>query len=130
MPRIPKVREFADTRLANNYGGWIYCENCNKTIGYLCYVTYSRFKLEYKCNCGGCGSMYLSFDEEREGKKADANLVTIKNRLCCPKDEAPLFTILSKNLEYYKYDVLCDKCDTRYTQEQDLLAGASCENLT
>ena len=37
MARVLKNKELINTRLATNYGGWIYCNNCNENIGYLCY---------------------------------------------------------------------------------------------
>src|SRR5690242_493858 len=45
-------KELVNTKLANNYGGWIYCSGCNQTIGYLCYVTYGSIIMEYSCKCG------------------------------------------------------------------------------
>ena len=30
----------------------MYCDKCNENIGYLCYATYDRLKLSYRCNCG------------------------------------------------------------------------------
>lgn len=121
MPRTPKVKELVNTRLANGYGGWIYCESCNKTIGYLCYVTYDSFRLDYTCKCGGCGSIHLSFtDEAATVNQSNDSLILIKNRLCCPTDQSPLFTVLSKNLDCYKYEVVCNACNTKYTEEKTL----------
>ena len=48
MARILKNKELVNTRLATNYGGWIYCDKCNENIGYLCYSTYDTLKLKYK----------------------------------------------------------------------------------
>ena len=56
MARVLKNKELANTRLATSYGGWMYCDKCNENIGYLCYSTYDRLELEYKCNCGSKGS--------------------------------------------------------------------------
>ncbi len=117
MSRTPKIKELANTRLASGYGGWIYCETCNKTIGYLCYVTYDSFKLSYNCKCGGCGHMHIAFDDDGSARSAIENkLIIIKNRLCCPSDQSPLFTILDKNLDRYNYEVVCKACNTRYTE--------------
>lgn len=120
MSRTPNKKELVNTRLANNYGGWTYCDSCNKTIGYLCYVTYEEFHLSYQCKCGNCGSMHISFEHQIKPKRGESKLVTIKNRLCCPNDSAPLFTLLTKNLEYYKYEVHCSECNTTYVEEQNL----------
>lgn len=118
--RTPKTKELINTKLASGYGGWIYCESCNKTIGYLCYVTYDSFKLSYKCKCGGNGSMQISFDNNIIAKISQNKLAVVKNRLCCPCDQSPLFTILDKNLENYKYDVICKSCNTNYTEEKTI----------
>ncbi|MCI8637476.1 MAG: hypothetical protein HFJ36_06640, partial [Clostridia bacterium] len=52
MARVLKNKELVNTRLATNYGGWMYCDKCDENIGYLCYSTYDRLELKYKCNCG------------------------------------------------------------------------------
>ncbi len=113
------VRELMNTRLANTYGGWIYCEGCGKTIGYLCYVTYDRFRLVYQCKCGNEGSACLAFDDEKLSKGAEQKMVTRKNRLCCPADQSPLVTILTKNLSSYECDIVCRACNAKYREEQD-----------
>ncbi len=121
MSRIPKTKELINTRLASGYGGWIYCESCNKTIGYLCYVTYDSFMLSYQCKCNGSGSINIDFvDDSSTSASCSAcatedKLIIIKNRLCCPSDQSPLFTILDKNLDRYKYEVVCKSCNTKYT---------------
>lgn len=119
MARTPIIKELLNTRLANTYGGWIYCQNCNKTIGYLCYVTYDLFRLEYQCKCGNSGSADLAFRCESEEEKCSSQaLMTIKNRLCCPEDQSPLVTILEKNLDAYKLEVSCNVCNTKYQVEK------------
>ncbi len=118
MSRIPKTKELKNTRLASGYGGWVYCESCNKTIGYLCYVTYDKFELSYECKCGRCGSMHIAFDDDVSARLSENKLVIVKNRLCCPSDQSPLFTLLDKNLESYKYEVVCKACNTKYMEEK------------
>lgn len=120
MARIPKIKELIHTRLANSYGGWIYCEACEKTIGYLCYVTYDSFRFQYQCKCGSLGSLYLSFIEQEPKELETEKLILIKNRLSCYNDQSPLFTILSKNLDYYKYEVTCNTCKKQYVEEKKL----------
>ena len=68
MARILKNKELVDTRLATNYGGWMYCDKCNENIGYLCYSTYDRLELKYKCNCGSQGSAVLDFEDSKLDK--------------------------------------------------------------
>ena len=66
MARIVKTKELLNTRLATNYGGWMYCTNCNKNIGYLCYVTYDEIKFDYECNCGSHGKVYINFEDTKK----------------------------------------------------------------
>ena len=35
MARVLKNKELVNTRLATNYGGWMYCDKCNIVI--YCY---------------------------------------------------------------------------------------------
>lgn len=114
MARELKTKELINTRLANTYGGWIYCGSCDNTIGYLCYVTYKRFKLDYKCKCGSEGSACLSFDDKDTAKTAEQKLIVRKNRLCCPADESPLVTVLAKKLLSYESEIVCEACNTEY----------------
>lgn len=118
MARTPKVKELVSTRLASGHGGWFYCDSCGENIGYLCYVTYDSFRFSYQCKCGEHGSMHLAFEDNNSLNSAENELITIKNRLCCPHDNAPLFSILSKKLENYKYEVVCTKCKTKYAEEK------------
>lgn len=120
MARTPVMKELVRTRLASGHGGWVYCDSCGENIGYLCYVTYNSFKLSYQCKCGGCGSMHLVFEENSPVMEGEPALVTIKNRLCCPHDNSPLFTILYKKLERYRYEVVCAKCGRTYTEGKTL----------
>ena len=115
MARTPTVKNLINTNLACSYGGWVYCDHCSTNIGYLCYVTYDSFRFEYKCKCGESGSMYICFGEDKPKGSSEKELVTVKHRLCCPEDLSPLFTVLDKKLESYKYDVVCNKCGARYT---------------
>lgn len=118
MSRELKKKELIGTKLATNYGGWIYCENCGQTIGYLCYVTYQSFHMDYQCKCGSCGSMYLTFSEKDTSETANEELITIKNRLCCPSDNQPLVTILSKKIEHYSAEIVCETCNRKYIAKQ------------
>lgn len=119
MARELKKKELIGTKLAANYGGWIYCENCGQTIGYLCYVTYRSFRMDYQCKCGNCGNMYLTFSEKDTAKKAENELTLLKNRLCCPFDNQPLVTILSNKLERYYAEITCETCNRKYIAEQN-----------
>ena len=114
MARVLKNKELVNTRLATNYGGWMYCDKCNENIGYLCYSTYDRLELKYKCNCGSQGGAFLDFEDSKTGKSCVDELVNIKNRLCCPKDSEPLITILDKKVANYEMKITCKSCENIY----------------
>lgn len=118
MSRTPMIKELVNTRLASGYGGWIYCQSCGKNIGFLCYVTYHSFRLEYKCECGSYGNMQIAFGDVSSVTKGDDKLITIKHRLCCPNDQSPLFTVLEKSLSSYKYQVVCKACNKEFSEEK------------
>lgn len=114
MARILKNKELVRTRLATNYGGWIYCDKCNENIGYLCYSTYDRLELNYKCNCGSKGSATLDFLDSKKGQESNDELIIIKNRFCCSKDNEPLITILDKKVDSYEMKITCKACESIY----------------
>lgn len=114
MARTLKNKELINTRLAANYGGWMYCDKCGENIGYLCYQTYDRLEMKYKCNCGSLGNLLLDFVDSGSGKDSDDKLVIIKNRLCCPSDNEPLITILDKKITSYDIKITCKSCDKIY----------------
>lgn len=119
MGRVLKTKDLVNSRLATNYGGWMYCTKCNMSIGYLCYVTYDRLKLKYECNCGSKGSMILDFEDSNCGTKTKEELITIKNRYCCPVDENPLITLLSKSLKTYELEITCKNCGNIYEKKEN-----------
>ncbi|MCI8347047.1 MAG: hypothetical protein HFJ12_03750 [Bacilli bacterium] len=118
MARVLKNKELVNTRLATNYGGWMYCNKCNENIGYLCYSTYDRLELEYKCNCESIGRILLDFEDSRIGKNCKDELVVVKNRFCCPKDSEPLITILDKKLSKYEMKITCKSCESTYKKSK------------
>lgn len=116
MGQIIKTKDLVNTKLANNYGGWIYCNSCNQTIGYLCYITYCCFTMEYICKCGNNGSMKIKMEDKMEPIPSTKALTRIKNRLCCPEDQSPLITILNKKLNYFSYKIVCNNCNHEYCE--------------
>lgn len=120
MARVIKDKELKNTRLATNYGGWMYCTSCNKNIGYLCYVTYDRLSLNYECNCGSKGRVNIDFIDSKKGNDCDTELITIKNRFCCPSDESPLITIMDKQVKKYSLEITCKDCHRIYKLEKDM----------
>ena len=81
LARKPKQKELQNSRLLKEYASWAYCTACNKTVAYLCYVTYDLFDFEYTCNCGNHGKVYIEFDRSKS-VQSDQALIVIKNRLC------------------------------------------------
>lgn len=118
MARIIKSKELVNTRLATNYGGWMYCDKCNENIGYLCYSTYDKLELKYKCNCKSEGSALIEFEDSKMGQNCKEELVIIKNRFCCPKDNEPLITIMEKKVESYEMKITCKSCENIYKKEK------------
>lgn len=114
MARVVKHKELNHTRLATNYGGWMYCENCNENIGYLCYATYDKLELNYKCNCGSVGSVAIDFEDSKVGNHCNDAFVLVKNRFCCPKDKEPLITVLDKKITSYELEITCKSCGNIY----------------
>ncbi len=107
-------RNIKNGRILKNNGSWLYCDKCNKTVGYLVYSTYQNFRFEFDCKCGNKGHFELKYDTDKIIKKSEKELILKKNRLCCPNDEAPLFTVVKKKIEKYSYSVTCNKCLNEY----------------
>lgn len=114
MARTVRNKELSNTRLAANYGGWMYCENCGENIGYLCYATYDRIRLQYKCNCGSTGCVLIDFDDSQSGQHCDDDLAVVRNRFCCPNDNEPLITILDNKVAKYELQISCKTCGNIY----------------
>jgi len=116
-----KKKELQHVRLLKEYASWIYCDHCSETIGYLCYTTYDHVLFTFTCNCGQTGHLEIDFDQIPDKKKSSEALILKKNRLCCPKDESALITILKNKLVTYDYDITCCDCSTTYTKGTQLL---------
>lgn len=108
------IKEIQNGRILKNNGSWMYCDKCDKTVGYLCYSTYQDFQFDFLCKCGNKGSFSLKYQTENSLTKSNEELKTIKNRLCCPNDDLPLFTLVDKNIESVKYSVTCKNCMNNY----------------
>ncbi len=121
MSRVPQTKALINTRLANKYGGWMYCGHCGETIGYLCYVTYDSFTLTYTCSCGASGSVQISFSDETLARECEKPLLLIKNRRCCPDDQSPLFSLNEKRVSRYQYTIVCNKCGLRFTGQKQCM---------
>ncbi len=64
--------------------------------------------------------MHLAFRDVSSAAPTTRPLITIKNRLCCPNDQSPLFSVLEKKLNSYQYEVVCNNCGTKYMEEKVL----------
>jgi len=116
MARTPKIKELENSRLLKEYASWIYCTNCNRTVAYLCYVTYDLFNFDYVCECGCHGSVNIEFEHSKPNISKE-NLKQIKNRMCCPKDDSPLVTLVDKNINSYKLKIICNNCNTEFMSQ-------------
>lgn len=114
MSRTTKEKSLINTHLATNYGGWMYCDNCQENIGYLCYATYDEITFNYECRCGSKGSIHINFTDSEPGKEQPDDLIIVKNRLCCHSDQSPLITILDKKLAAYDLEITCKTCHQNY----------------
>lgn len=98
------------------HASWLYCDHCNKTIAYLCYVTYRYFHFSFVCSCGtqGCvENKYEDFDGQASlPDKPSCN--PANKRYCCVHDNAALFSPVAKNLKSYTAEIVCKQCNTRY----------------
>ena len=113
MARKPEQKTLENSRLLKEYASWIYCTKCNKTVAYLCYITYDLFDFEYTCNCGNHGKVFIEFEHDNP-TQSNQSLTTIKNRLCCPNDQSPLLTIVDKNIKDWQYRIICNTCNTEF----------------
>ena len=113
MARKTKQKELENSRLLKEYASWIYCDACNRTVAYLCYVTYDLFDFEYTCDCGSHGSVFIEFEHDAPAQSKHS-LRIVNNRLCCPKDNSPLFTVIEKNIIEDRYRIICNTCNTEY----------------
>lgn len=109
------IKEINSGRILKNNGSWMYCDRYNKTVGYLCYSTYQSFLFNFNCKCGNKGSFMLSYETDLPAKSSSKKLKANKNRLCCPHDDSPLFTIAEKNIQQVDFVVTCKKCQIEYT---------------
>lgn len=101
------------------HASWLYCDACNKTVAYLCYVTYRYFRFTFTCSCGSEGCVENSYgDIDLAGLSTGTLAQSPANkRFCCENDDSALFSPVTKNLASYKAEVICKQCNTRYTAE-------------
>ena len=123
MPATTKkpTTKAENAHFLKGHASWLYCDDCNKTIGYLCFVTYDYFRFEFTCACGHKGWVENSFKEmDVESLPTGALQLSPKNkRYCCSKDGSALFSPVPKNLKSYKAAVVCKECGTVYTRVEE-----------
>ncbi len=112
-------KKIINGRMLKNTGSWLYCDQCNKTVGYLCYSTYQSFRFNFSCKCGNSGLFDLEYPTRKKRNDSEESLKTRKNRLVCPNDESPLFSIVEKHLERYSYSVICNRCNTVFGKDSN-----------
>ncbi len=99
------------------HASWLYCDGCNKTVAYLCYVTYRYFAFSFTCKCGCSGwveNKYGGVDVSGLAKGELAHSAA-NNRYACSRDGSALFSPVAKNLASYTAEVVCKQCNTKYT---------------
>jgi hypothetical protein len=116
MPGRNIERKTSNSRLLKNYGSWLYCTGCQKTVAYICYSTYQKIELSFQCACGSNGILELKEAgvEPQESIESHQKLILQNNRYCCPADASPLFSVVAKQVVTVAYDVSCLKCQRQY----------------
>ena len=117
MQKDSPIVKTENAHYLKGHASWLYCDNCNKTVAYLCYVTYRYFRFEFVCSCGCHGFAENKIENIDLDALPEGELVrSIHNkRYCCENDESPLFSPVPKNLKSYMADVVCMECSKRYT---------------
>ncbi|MDL2318576.1 hypothetical protein LJC74_05825 [Eubacteriales bacterium OttesenSCG-928-A19] len=116
MPKEKPVVKRENAHYLKGHASWLYCDKCNKTVAYLCYVTYRYFHFSFECSCGCHGWVENSYGEIDLQSLPMGEVVrsTTNKRYCCANDEAALFSPVPKNLQAYKAQIVCNQCNTRY----------------
>ena len=120
MPSRNINKKLNNSRLLKSYGSWLYCTGCNKTVAYICYTTYKGLRISFLCKCGNCGGIELLentylIPNNIEIKKS---LILIENRFCCPNDNEPIFSVVSKQLDSFEYQITCLKCNETFVSKK------------
>lgn len=116
MPKEKPVVKTENAHFLKGHASWLYCDHCNQTIAYLCYVTYRYFHFSFLCLCGCKGWVENSYEEIGLNQIANGKLIrsVVNKRYCCEKDESALFSPVPKNLKLYKAQIVCASCNTKY----------------
>lgn len=108
--------EASNAHFLKGHASWLYCDNCNKTVAYLCYVTYRYFRFSFVCKCGCEGWIENRYEDVDLPNLPSGKVVrkATNNRYCCAKDGDSLFSPVPKNLKSYTADIVCKQCSTKY----------------
>lgn len=115
----PKVTT-QNAHFLKGHASWLYCDECNKTIAYLCYVTYRYFHFTFTCTCGCSGWVENKYGEIDLSACPIGELArsSTNKRYCCANDEAALFSPVPKNLKAYHAKIVCKECNTCYSESE------------
>ena len=121
MSKEKPIVKTQNAHFLKGHASWLYCDNCNKTVAYLCYVTYRYFRFSFICSCGGHGWVENSFGAiDLESLSANTPARSPANkRYCCASDGSSLFSPVPKNLQSYKARIVCAQCNTKYEVSED-----------
>lgn len=120
-------KKIINARLLKDYGSWLYCAKCNKTIAYICYTNYNYLKFSFMCNCGSSRFLELTDVENilQDIRIAKGGLKYIQNRLCCNIDKLSMFSVVKKQLKEYEYKVICKNCGAVFEDKIDLTPAST-----
>ena len=110
------VTKTENAHFLKGHASWLYCDGCQKTIAYLCYVTHSYFRFSFTCSCGAVGwaeNAYADVDMQKAQSMQPARNPANK-RFCCANDGAALFSPVPKNLRTYSAKAICKQCNAAY----------------
>ena len=60
----------------------------------------------------------IDFEDSKAGQECNDELILVKNRFCCSKDNEPLVTILDKKVASYEMKITCKSCGRIYKKEK------------
>lgn len=121
MANKKPITKAENAHFLKGHASWLYCDSCNKTVAYLCYVTYKYFRFSFHCSCGQHGWVENSFEPTDLNHLPKGNLARnpANKRYCCENDASALFSPVPKNLHAYEAHIVCAQCDTLYEMVED-----------